>query len=236
MGQDLRRAQAAGVPMPQFQEKVNSELQRFRTRTNMSPELADVGDQVGQRLSMIELLGNGPEAYEALGLELLGGKKPEPIDIPGAPATQTEQAAGDATATPPAAGKLPPWTDTLVLSYSSDFAPAEREWLQAKALERSAQGQTVERLGGTAFAALIAEKMGEHVADGTAVSPGFAGKFEKLTREGNRPDLEKKLAGKIKVDETLAPAAQATQGGVQFGPAATGFGTDAPFGMGQPDF
>ena len=77
ISKELRLARAAGQTPEQITAKVQQLLGEFRIGTALAPDLIAVSEQIGAQLAFIGMTGDSPEAWEKLGLSLLGGKAPD---------------------------------------------------------------------------------------------------------------------------------------------------------------
>lgn len=77
ISKELKLARAAGQTPEQITAKVQQLLGEFRIGVALAPDLIAVSEQIGAQLAFIGMTGDSPEAWEKLGLSLLGGKAPD---------------------------------------------------------------------------------------------------------------------------------------------------------------
>lgn len=77
ISKELKLARAAGQTPEQITAKVQQLLGEFRIGVALAPDLIAVSEQLGAQLAFIGMTGDSPEAWEKLGLSLLGGKAPD---------------------------------------------------------------------------------------------------------------------------------------------------------------
>lgn len=85
MAQEIKLAKAAGVPQDEISKTMGRMLGEFRIGVALSDDLMAASESIAMQVGFISLMGDNPEAYEKLGLSLLGGKPPEPVKVPPPP-------------------------------------------------------------------------------------------------------------------------------------------------------